>query len=137
MSDVKLVDFGGVDAERFERWDIVGHQINRHVADADLTGTPAVVADVIEFPPGFVHRMHRHFHADQFMLPISGSVRFYGHPQNSFDVGAGQLLILPRQCWHEVRNESDEVCRVFHFFSGVGAVGEIGYESFEKGVESS
>lgn len=131
MSDVQLVDLASIEEERFERFDIVGHQVNRHVANTALTGTPQVVADFIEFPPGFTHRMHRHFHADQMMLPLSGSVRFYGHPERTIDVAAGQLLVIPRGNWHEVRNETHQICKAFHFFSGVGDIADIGYESFD------
>jgi quercetin dioxygenase-like cupin family protein len=135
MPGVKVLDFAATPEEVFTRWDIVGHQVNRHLVSAALNGTPGIVADLITFPPGFVHRMHRHPYADLFMLPLSGSVRFFGVPGPEVDVHPGQLLVVPRNNWHEVRNLGDEDCTVFHFFTGAGvvSVADIGFEPYRQG----
>jgi hypothetical protein len=76
MSEVKLLDIEEIEHEVFTRWDITGHQVNRHLLSRALTGTEGVVLDQMTFPPGFVHHMH--------------------------------------------------------FFTGVGAVDDIGYEAYKK-----
>ncbi|MFD2414923.1 cupin domain-containing protein [Amycolatopsis pigmentata] len=132
MSRPTILSFDQIKDELFTQWDITGHQLNRHLLSMSLTGTPDVVADLITFPPGFVHHMHRHPHADQFVLPLKGSVRFAGVPGRFVDLAPGQLLVVPRNSWHEVRNTSDEDCQVFHFFTGVGAIEDIGFEPWDS-----
>ena len=129
MAEVRIFDVASMPGEEFRRWDIDGHQISKHLTSAALTGTPDVVADVFTFPPGFVHHMHRHPHADQFIFVLSGSVRFFGAAHDGVDIYEGQLLLIPRGNWHEVRNVTDQDCTVFHFFAGVGSVSDIGYEA--------
>ena len=68
---MQCFEFDKTPVERFERFDIVGHQLNRHLVAQALTGTSGIIIDHITFPPGFVHKMHRHPHADQFMCPGS------------------------------------------------------------------
>jgi hypothetical protein len=54
MSKVRLLDIEQVEHEVFTRWDISGHQVNRHLLSKALTGTEGVVLDQMTFPPGFV-----------------------------------------------------------------------------------
>jgi quercetin dioxygenase-like cupin family protein len=130
MGKAQLFDFAELETEKFERFDITGHQINRHLVSRDLVGISGLVADFIVFPPGFIHHMHRHPHADQFLLPLSGGVEFHGVPGPPIEVAARQLLMIPRETWHEVRNVSDEDCVVFHCFNGVDSIADIGFEPF-------
>jgi hypothetical protein len=78
MAEVRLLDIGEIEQEVFTRWDITGHQVNRHLLSKALTGTDGVVLDQMTFPPGFVHHMHRHPFADMFIIPLSGVVQFRG-----------------------------------------------------------
>lgn len=137
MAAVQVLDFAETPEHVFTRWDIVGHQLNRHLVSDALTGTPDIVADFITFPPGFVHRMHRHPHADQFMLPLSGTLRFVGVPGPEVELKPGQLLVVPRDNWHELRNVSDTACTAFHLFTGVAAVAHIGFEPYEQNADSN
>ena len=131
MSQAQLLTFADVESEKFERWDVVRHQINRHLVNRDLNGIEGFVADFIDFPPGFIHRMHRHPSADQLLLPLRGQVEFHGVPGPPLGVGPEQLLIIPRDTWHEVRNVSDADCHCFHCFIGVDSVADIGFEAYE------
>jgi hypothetical protein len=45
MSEVQLLDIGETAQEVFTRWDITGHQVNRHLLSKALTGTDDVVLD--------------------------------------------------------------------------------------------
>jgi hypothetical protein len=51
MSEVQLLDIGEIEQEVFTRWDITGHQVNRHLLGKALTGTDDVVLDHLTFPP--------------------------------------------------------------------------------------
>ena len=130
MSNVAVVKFDEVDEEVMTRWDITGHQRNRHLLSWSLTGTPDVVGDFITFPPGFVHHMHSHPHADLILVPLNGSVQFLGVPGPAVEVRAGQMLVIPRENWHEVSNTGTSDCQVLHFFTGVGSIDDIGYEAY-------
>ena len=102
--------------------------MNQHLLNEALTGTPEIVADLLTFPPGFVHHMHRHPHADMIVVPLTGNLKFLGDFDRTEELKPGQVLVVPRDNWHEFRNVSDAPSEVLHIFSGVGAVEDIGYE---------
>ena len=132
MSEVKLLDIEEIEREVFTRWDITGHQFNRHLLSKALTGTEGVVLDQMTFPPGFVHHMHRHPYADMVIIPLSGVVQFRGEPGSPIEISPGHVLVIPRGNWHEISNVGSTGSQVLHFFTGVGAVDDIGYEAYEK-----
>jgi quercetin dioxygenase-like cupin family protein len=125
---VQLRRFEDVPKEIFTRWDITEHQVNQHLIDESLTGTPEIVADLLTFPPGFVHHMHRHPHADMIVVPLTGNLLFRGDLGRTEELEPGHVLVVPRGNWHEFRNVSDMPTEVLHIFSGVGAVDDVGYE---------
>jgi len=137
MSEVRLLDIGETEREVFTRWDITGHQVNRHLLSTALTGTDAVVLDHLTFPPGFVHHMHRHPCADMVVIPVSGVLQFGGGSGSLLEVSPGQVLVIPRGNWHEISNVSTVDCQVLHFFSGVGSIEEIGYEPYTSHGEAN
>jgi quercetin dioxygenase-like cupin family protein len=130
MSEVQLLDIGEIEQEVFTRWDITGHQISRHLLSEALTGTDGVVLDHATFPPGFIHHMHRHPHADMVVIPLSGVVQFLGAPGSPVEVLPG-VLVIPRGNWHQLSNVSTVDSQVLHFFAGVGSIDDIGYEGYD------
>ena len=133
MSDVKILDTEEIEHEVFTRWDITGCQVNRHLLSKTLTGTEGVVLDQMTFPPGFVHHMHRHPHADMVIIPVSGVVQFRGVPGSPIEVSPGQVLVVPRGNWHEISNVGNVDSQVLHFFTGVGHSGLGGYSNCGHG----
>ena len=129
-AEVRLLDIAAIEQQVFTRWDITGHQVNRHLLSMELTGTPDVVVDHLTFPPGFVHHMHRHPYADMVIIPVSGSVQFLGAPGDPVEVSPGHVLVVPRGNWHEISNVGAVDSQVLHLFSGVGSVDDIGYEAY-------
>jgi quercetin dioxygenase-like cupin family protein len=109
-----------------------GVQLNRRLFDLAASGTPHLIADVITFKPEFIHHMHRHFNADQVMVPLQGAVVMLDEARTPRELRAGEAMVVPRYRWHEVRNESGEDCVVFNLFSGVGAMPEVGFEAFPR-----
>ena len=124
-------DFDEMPVERFERFDIVGHQLNRHLVSQALTGTPGIIIDHITFPPGFVHKMHRHPHANQYMVPLSGKLLVESVGLAPTELGVGQIIVLQKNTWHEVKNLGSSDCMCIHIFSDVDTIGEIGFEPYE------
>jgi quercetin dioxygenase-like cupin family protein len=129
---VRLLDIAEIEQHVFARWDITGHQVNRHLLSQELTGTPELVLDHITFPAGFIHHMHRHPRADIIVIPCSGSVQFVADSGEPVEVSPGHVLVIPRGNWHEVRNVGTVECQVLHFYSGVGSVDDIGYEAYDQ-----
>jgi oxalate decarboxylase/phosphoglucose isomerase-like protein (cupin superfamily) len=109
-----------------------GVQLNRRLFDLARSGTPHLIADVITFTPGFVHHMHRHFNADQLMVPLQGSVVMLDEEATRRELGTGEAMVVPRYRWHEVRNESGADCVVLNLFSGVGEMDEVGFEAWPR-----
>ena len=136
MSEVKMLDIEEIEHEVFTRWDITGYQANRHLLSKALTGTEGVVLDQMTFPPGFVHHMHRHPYADMVIIPLSGVVQFLGVPGSPIEVAPGHVLVVPRGNWHEISNVGNVDSQVLHFFTGVGAVDDIGYEAYDRQAPS-
>ena len=132
MSEVRLLDIEEIEQEVFTRWDITGHQVNRHLLSKALTGTEGVVLDQMTFPPGFVHHMHRHPYADMVIIPLTGWCSSAACQAPPSRCSPGHLLVIPRGNWHEISNVSAVDSQVLHFFTGVGAVDDIGYEAYEK-----
>ena len=130
MAVVKLLEFREIDEEFFTRWDITGHQLNRHLMSESLTGTPDVLADFVTLPPGFIHHMHRHPNADQFMVPLTGSLQFNDADGLAMALCPGRLLVVPRGNWHELSNLGTEHSQVLHFFTGVGSIEDVGIEPY-------
>jgi hypothetical protein len=50
--EVRLLDIAAIEQQVFTRWDITGHQVNRHLLSMELTGTPDVVVDPSRSRPG-------------------------------------------------------------------------------------
>jgi quercetin dioxygenase-like cupin family protein len=109
-----------------------GVQLNRRLFDLAASGTPQMIADVITFKPDFVHHMHRHFNADQMMVPLQGSVVMLDEARTPRELRAGEAMVVPRLRWHEVRNQSGADCVVLNLFSGVGEMSEVGFEGFPR-----
>ena len=137
MSKVRLLDIEQIEHEVFTRWDISGHQVNRHLLSKALTGTEGVVLDQMTFPPGFIHHMHQHPYADVVIIPLNGVVQFRGVQGSLVEVSPGQLLVIPRGNWHEVSNVCAVDSEVLHFFTGVDAVDDIGYEAYASCGEAN
>jgi quercetin dioxygenase-like cupin family protein len=137
VAEVRLVDIAQIEQLVFTRWDITGHQVTRHLLSKELTGTADLVADYLTFPPGFIHHMHRHPHADIVMIPFSGSFQFQGESGDPLEVSPGQVLVIPRGNWHEARNVGTVDSQVLHLFSGAGSAEDIGYEAYDGRVSGS
>ncbi len=110
-----------------------GVQLNRRLFDRASGGTPHMVAEVITFKPDFVHHMHRHPNAEQVMVPLQGSVTMLDEERAPRELGVGEVMVVPRLRWHEVRNQSGADCVVLNMFSGVGDISELGFEAFPRG----
>jgi quercetin dioxygenase-like cupin family protein len=124
----QLLDIDSAGREIIARWDITGHQVNRHLLSQDLTGTN-IVLDHLTFPPGFVHHMHRHPDVDMVVIPLHGTLQFSDLPNQFVDAAPGQVLFIPRGAWHQISNATNTPVFVLHLFLDVGRTSDVGYEA--------
>lgn len=109
--------------------DMLGTQQTHHLLNEALSGTRGVVANYVELPGGFAHRWHRHPHADQVLVPLSGPPLHFAVGDEVAAVRVGEIGIARRTQWHFTANRSDEPIRALVMFLGVSAMEEAGYES--------
>jgi quercetin dioxygenase-like cupin family protein len=131
-NEVRLLDIEKAERDVLTRWDITGHQINRHLLSKALTDTD-VILDHITFPPGFTHHMHRHPDTDMVIIPLRGTVQFLCMPGDPVEASPGQVLVIPRGSWHEISNVTNADADVLHLFLGIGAIEDVGYQAYPAG----
>jgi quercetin dioxygenase-like cupin family protein len=122
---VQLIRFDEIPRSTASRDDFVGTQEVRRVLSGVVTGTPAIVADLGVLPPGFEHRMHKHPEGDQVLLVRRGRVLLYTE-DDEITVGPDELIVLPRDEFHGLRNLDDEA-EILNVFAGVGETADAGY----------
>jgi quercetin dioxygenase-like cupin family protein len=128
---MQILTFGDLPVEKLDRSDMTGTQDARHVLSATLSNTPDIVADHVVTPPAFIHHMHRHPHADQLIIVFSGRLTLAA-PDGARDVAEGQLAVVPRGEWHELRNVTDQTASSMVCFTGVGTAADAGYEEYAR-----
>ena len=78
-------------------------------------------------PPGARHDRHRHPHADEFFVVLSGHGLIYTDGE---DQGAqeGDVIFTRRGHWHGFNNTGDEDVTLLWGWSGAGSLDDAGYE---------
>jgi mannose-6-phosphate isomerase-like protein (cupin superfamily) len=126
---VNVISFDSVPEMEAHALGAEGPSTDQALLSTVLSSTPDLLCDRITFGPGFIHHMHRHFDADQVMIPLSGSVVMIDADGTETPLGVGQLAVIPRFNWHETRNVSDEPCVVLNLFGGAGDNQGVGFEA--------
>jgi quercetin dioxygenase-like cupin family protein len=105
-------------------------------AGRNETGAAGLVFEVIEFDPGTKHILHRHPNCEQFMYLVAGSAKALTRDGN-VALKAGDGIFIPRNEWHGLLNDGDDVVHLVHVYGGVGSLDEGGYEEAPIGPTSS
>jgi len=79
-------------------------------------------------PPGAMHDRHRHFHADEFWIVLTGSGVMYTDDGGEAPASQGDVVLTPRGQWHGFRNTTDEDVVLVWGWSGAGSLEDAGYE---------
>lgn len=124
---MRIIEFAATPEAKVTREDVIGHQFNRALVGRDATGTERLVADVVRFPAGFDHQLHRHPDGDQLVVVLAGQIIAYDESEER-TVSAGVAVLFGAGDWHGVRVEGDEAT-ILNLFPGVGSVPEAGYEA--------
>ncbi len=95
--------------------------------DKEQTGTSGVVLNTVDFPPQKAHEVHRHDNAAEYFYVVRGSGLSMsdGEPVR---LNEGDVAIYPPEEWHGFYNDTDEVCEVVTFWTGVDRYADLGYE---------
>ena len=132
---MKVIDPANVPEQTVTREDVIGHQFNRALVSREATGTDSLVADVVRFPPGFNHQLHRHPDGDQVVVVLDGQVVAYDETEEH-EIGAGTAILFEAGSWHGVRADSGTAI-ILNIFPGVGSVPEAGYEASDPPVSGA
>ena len=79
-------------------------------------------------PPGAMHDRHRHFHADEFWIVVSGNGVMYTDDREA-PARQGDVVFTPRGQWHGFKNTTDEDVVLAWGWSGAGSLEDAGYEA--------
>ena len=78
-------------------------------------------------PPGARHDKHKHFHADEFWIVLSGSGIMYTEDGEK-DAAEGDVVLTPRGQWHGFNNTTKKDVTLVWGWSGSGSIEDAGYE---------
>lgn len=78
-------------------------------------------------PPGARHDRHRHPHADEFFVVLSGNGLIYTDDVDQ-TAGEGDVIFTRRGNWHGFNNTGDEDVNLLWGWSGAGSLQAAGYE---------
>jgi quercetin dioxygenase-like cupin family protein len=95
--------------------------------DEATAGSRRFVVGRTVLPPGARHERHRHPHADEFVMVMSGSGLVYTDGADE-RAGEGDVVMTPAGHWHGFNNTSDEDVLLIWGWSGAGSLEAAGYE---------
>ncbi|MGH8911206.1 MAG: cupin domain-containing protein [Acidimicrobiia bacterium] len=78
-------------------------------------------------PPGARHERHRHPHADEFFVVLSGHGLVYTDHEDE-TAGEGDAIFTRRGHWHGFNNTGEEDVTLVWGWSGAGSLDAAGYE---------
>ena len=103
----------------------------RHTVGKEQTGSQRIVLDVVEFPPGSVHVLHRHPNCEQLTYALSGP-SLHLSTDGKTRVEEGEAVFVAQGEWHGIENDTDQPATVLIVYGGVGNLAEAGYEELEE-----
>lgn len=108
----------------------------RHAVGKEQTGSSKVVLDVVEFPAGSVHVLHRHPNCEQITYALKGSSLHLSEGDKT-RVDEGEAVFVEQGEWHGIENDTEESAVVLIIYGGVSNLEEAGYEEMEDAEHAS
>jgi quercetin dioxygenase-like cupin family protein len=99
----------------------------RWLATRDTVGTCKITLGTSTFEPGGQHDLHRHPHAVEFLLVVSGS-GMHLTEDGEIPLTNGQLVLIPAGEWHGFCTDTDVTTRTVFGYLGAASLPEAGYE---------
>ncbi|MGB4325587.1 MAG: cupin domain-containing protein [Candidatus Nanopelagicales bacterium] len=95
--------------------------------DKATAGSENLLVGWTVLPPGAMHDRHRHFHADEFWVVLSGSGVMYTDDGEA-PAKQGDVVYTPRGQWHGFKNDTDQDVVLVWGWGGAGSLEDAGYE---------
>jgi quercetin dioxygenase-like cupin family protein len=95
--------------------------------DERSAGSAQLVVGRTVLPPGARHERHRHLHANEFLVVMSGSGEIYTD-EGVERAGEGDVVFTPAGHWHGFNNTSDDEVLLIWGWQGAGSLDAAGYE---------
>ena len=105
--------------------------IVRNVINKDDAGARRMILLSSELPPGKVHLLHRHPHAEQIMYVLEGSCLALSESE-PVRLNEGDAVFIAQGEWHGVRNDTEQPAVTLAIYSGAGTLEEAGYEEHSR-----
>jgi quercetin dioxygenase-like cupin family protein len=99
----------------------------RWLATRDTVGTCKVTLGTSTFEPGGQHDLHRHPHAVEFLLVVSGG-GMHLTEDGETPLTYGQLVLIPAGEWHGFCTDPGVTTRTVFGYLGAASLPEAGYE---------
>jgi quercetin dioxygenase-like cupin family protein len=99
----------------------------RRLASQDTVGARSLLIATSTFAPGGRHELHRHPHADQFFLVLSGRGEHLAQ-DGPVRLATGDLAFIPAGEWHGFRADPVITTEVVYGYLGAGSLDQAGYE---------
>lgn len=106
----------------------------RWLATTDTVGSRSLVVATSTFVPGGSHELHRHRHADEFFLVLSGTGEHLTQ-DGPVRLGPGELAFIPAGEWHGYRTDPGTTTRTVYGYLGAGSLAQAGYDLRTGGVQ--
>lgn len=104
----------------------------RWLATTDTVGSRSLVVATSTFVPGGSHGLHRHQHADEFFLLLSGAGEHLTQ-DGPVRLATGDLAFIPAGEWHGFRTDPEITTRTVYGYLGAGSLAQAGYDLCEGG----
>jgi len=98
------------------------------LVDQETAGSDDFLLGWTVLPPGARHDRHRHNHADEFFIVLSGSGTIYTD-DGIESSGQGDVIFTPRGHWHGFDNTGSEDVVLVWGWSGAGSLEAAHYET--------
>ena len=95
--------------------------------DERSAGSTQLVVGRTVLPPGARHERHRHLHANEFLVVMSGSGEVFTD-QGMEPAAEGDVVFTPAGHWHGFDNTSDHEVLLIWGWQGAGSLDAAGYE---------
>ena len=118
----QVPEVGGLRAE--EGWVDMKVQF---LIDALSAGSDQLLVGWTVLPPGARHERHRHPHADEFFIVLSGQGVIYSDGEDE-PAESGDVIFTRRGNWHGFNNTGQEDVTLVWGWSGAGSLEAAGYE---------
>ncbi|HKX75235.1 MAG TPA: cupin domain-containing protein [Acidimicrobiia bacterium] len=118
----QVPEVGGLKAE--EGWVDMKVQF---LIDTLSAGSDQLLVGWTVLPPGARHERHRHPHADEFFIVLSGQGVIYTDGEDE-PATTGDVIFTRRGNWHGFNNTGDEDVTLVWGWSGAGSLEAAGYE---------